>query len=91
MTTNEIITKVRELKELEMMLQELTVEIDLIKDDLKAEMTARDIEEMQADIFTLRYKEHLQSRIDSKTLKKELPDVYGKYANTIKVKRFTVA
>lgn len=90
MTINEITAKVRELKEIEAMLKELTDEMETLKDELKAELTARETEELQADIFTLRYKAHIQNRIDSKTLKKDLPDIFSKYSTAVNVKRFTI-
>lgn len=91
MTINEITAKVRELKEIETMLKELNDELETLKDELKAELTERETEELQADIFTLRYKSHIQNRIDSKNLKKELPDVFSKYSTAVSVKRFTVS
>lgn len=91
MTTQEIINKINELKELEAMAKELEVEIEAAKDLLKAEMTNQGKEEMAAGNYTMRYKDVVSQRIDSKTLKKELPDVYGKYSKVITAKRFTVA
>lgn len=91
MTITEITSKVRELKELEAMLKQINDELETLKDELKAELTERETEELQADIFTLRYKTHIQNRIDSKTLKKDLPDVFSRYSTAVNVKRFTVS
>ena len=56
MSMNELTKKVRELKELKAMADELAAEITAIGDDLKAEMTAQGVEEMTVDVFKLRYK-----------------------------------
>lgn len=91
MTKQEIIEKVAELKELEAMAKELENELEAVKDELKAVMVEAEAEEMVAGNYIIRYKDVASQRIDSKTLKKELPDVYGKYSKTVIAKRFTVA
>lgn len=57
MSKNDLTQKVRELKELEVMAKELQDEIDTIKDSIKAEMQEKGTDTLQADIFTIRYKE----------------------------------
>ena len=91
MAQSEINEKVVELKELEAMIKELEEELEALKDVIKADMTSKGIEEMIAGNYTVRYKDVVSQRIDSKTLKKELPDVYGKYSKQVTAKRFTVA
>lgn len=91
MTKQEIIAKVSELKELEAMAKELEAEIEATKDILKAEMTEQGAEEMVAGNYIMRYKDVVSQRIDSKTLKKELPSIYEQYSKTVTAKRFTVA
>ena len=46
MSANEMTAKVRELKELKAMAEELAAEITAIEDSIKAEMTARNTDEM---------------------------------------------
>ena len=87
----EIVAKVAELKELEAMMKELEAEMESLKDEIKADMTSKGVEEMVAGNYTVRYKDVVSQRIDSKTLKKELPDVYSKYSKATTAKRFTVA
>lgn len=91
MTINEITNKAKEIKELEAMMKAISDELETLKDQLKAELTERETEELQADIFTIRYKELHQNRLDSKTLKKELPEVFSRYTTEISVKRFTIS
>ena len=68
MSTNELASKVRELKELKAMAEELAAEIAAIEDVLKAEMTAQGTDEMTVDIFKIRWKPVISSRLDSKAL-----------------------
>lgn len=79
MSTNELTSKVRELKELKTMAEELAAEIEAIESELKAEMTARDTEEMIVDIFKVRYTTVTSSRIDTTAIKKELPEIAERY------------
>ena len=56
MSTNEMSAKVRELKELQQLIEEATAEAEAIKDAIKAEMEARSVEEMTVDVFKVRWK-----------------------------------
>lgn len=90
MSTKELNTKVRDLKELQAMIDELEAEAEAITDAIKAEMQARGVNEMQADVFTVRWKEVSSSRIDTSALKKELPEVAARYTKVTTSKRFTI-
>lgn len=54
MSTNEMTSKIRELKELKAMAEELAAEITAIEDTIKAEMTARNTDEMTVDVYKIR-------------------------------------
>lgn len=54
MSTIELTTKIRELKELKAMAEEIAAEITSIEDVIKAEMTARDTDEMTVDVYKVR-------------------------------------
>lgn len=91
MTKNELLTKVRELKELQQMADELTTEIESLKDELKAEMTQQNTDELKVDVFTLRYKAVATSRFDSKAFKVTHSELYNQYLKTTESKRFTIS
>lgn len=91
MSTNELTSKVKELKELKTMADELAAEIEAIENELKAEMTARDTEEMIVDIFKIRYTTVTSSRIDTTAIKKELPEIAERYTKKTTSRRFSVA
>ena len=87
----DLTTKVRELKELKLMAEELTNEITAIEDSIKAEMTAQDITEMIVDVFKIRWVPVTSSRLDTTALKRELPDIAARFTRETHSRRFSVA
>lgn len=75
MSKTEMTSKVRELKELKAMAEELAAEITAIEDSIKADMTAQGIEEMTVDVYKVRYKTVKSSRFDTTAFKKAMPDL----------------
>ena len=91
MATNEMITKIEELKELEAMQDELKTMIESIKDDLKNALTEQGVEELEVGANIIRYTTVLSQRFDSTALKKKLPEIYGAYTKQVTSKRFTIS
>jgi len=89
MTTAEIITKVRELRELQALIEEAQQEAEAIKDDLKAAMG--DAEEFRAGEYKITWKSVTSSRIDTTVLKKALPDLARQFTRETVTRRFCVA
>ena len=91
MSTNELTGKVRELKELKAMAEELAAEISAIEDTIKAEMTARDTDEMTVDVFNIRWKKVVSSRFDTIAFKKAMPELAERFTKQTESRRFSVA
>lgn len=91
MNTNDLTGKVKELKELKLMLAELEQEITTIEDEIKAEMTLRKADELVLDMFKVSWKEVVSSRFDSKAFKATHSDLYSQYSKQVVTKRFCVA
>lgn len=91
MSQNEITAKVREIKELQRIMDEAAAEIEALKDAIKAHMDAENVEELTADIYKVRYTAVKSSRFDTTTFKKEAPELYAKYAKETISCRFTIA
>jgi predicted phage-related endonuclease len=89
MTTAEIITKARELRELQALIEEAQQEAEAIKDDLKAAMG--DAEELRAGEYKITWKSVTSSRIDTTALKKALPDLARQFTRETVTRRFCVA
>lgn len=91
MSTHELTSKVRELKELETMAEELAAEITSIEDEIKAEMTARKTDEMIVDVYKVRWTKVLSNRFDTTAFKKTHGDLYEQYTKTTESRRFSIA
>lgn len=89
MTTSEIITKARELRELLALIEEAQQEAETIKDALKAAMG--DCEELRAGEYKITWKSVTSSRIDTTALKKALPELAAQFTRTSTTRRFIVA
>jgi predicted phage-related endonuclease len=91
MSTIELVSKVRELKELQAMAEELQTEINSIQDVIKAEMNARGVDEIVVDVFKIRWKVVKSSRFDTAAFKATHAELYKQYTKETETRRFTVA
>ena len=91
MSANEITTKIRELKELKAMAEELAQEITAIEDSIKAELTARNTDEMTIDVYKVRWTSVTSKRFDTTAFKKALPDLAKQFIKTSTTRRFSIA
>ena len=91
MSTNELTSKIRELKELKSMAEQIAAEITTIEDAIKAEMTARETEEMMIDVYKIRWTRVKSNRFDSTAFKKAMPELAEKFTKTTESRRFSIA
>ena len=91
MGTIELSNKVKELRELRHMAEELAAEIEAIQDTIKTEMTARDVDTLAGDDWKVTWKEVKSTRLDTTALKKALPEIAAQYTKTTSTRRFCVA
>ena len=91
MSTIEIISKIAALKELEELIEEAKAEAETLRDDIKTEMLNRNIEELEAGQYIVRYTTVLSNRFDSTAFKKVMPDVYKAYTKQTSSRRFTIS
>ena len=85
---NEIMKQLAEYQRIQ---DETTAIIDGLKDQIKGYMIAEKIETLTGDEHKATYKEVSSSRVDTKALKQELPDVAARYTTTTSSMRFTFA
>ena len=83
-----MLSKIRRLKELKAMAEELTSEIKNTENAIK-EMIG-DTEEMRVGEYKVIYKTIEASRLDSKSLQAELPDIDARYTVQTRYKRLTI-
>ena len=89
MSTTELEAKVRELRELQALIEEAQAEAESIKDQLKAHMGER--EELRAGGYKITWKPVTSSRLDAAALRKVLPEVAAQFTRTSTTRRFCVA
>lgn len=89
MSTTELEAKVRELRELQALIEEAQAEAESIKDQLKAHMGER--EELRAGGYKITWKPVTSSRLDATALRKALPEVAAQFTRTSTTRRFCVA
>lgn len=82
---------IEDLRAVEEMMAELKAEAEQLKDELKAELTERELQELEVDQYIVRYTDILSNRLDSTRLKKDLPDLYKNYTKQVASKRFSIS
>lgn len=91
MSAIELVSKIEELEELEKLIEEAKEEAEALRDEIKAEMMARNTEELEAGKYIIRWTSVLSQRFDSTAFKKVLPDVYKAYTKQVSSRRFTIS
>lgn len=91
MSENNLQSKIKELRELMRMSEELQQEIDSIKDVIKAEMVSRNTEEIISGEYKVRYTTVKSRRFNSVAFKANQPELYNQYSTETITKRFSVA
>lgn len=89
MSNHEIEAKIRELRQLQSLIEEAQAEAEAIKDTIKAHMG--DQEELRAGEYKVTWKAVKSARIDASALRKALPDVAEAFTRETTVRRFCVA
>lgn len=89
MSMNEMESKIRELRQLQNLIEEAQAEAEAIKDSIKAHMG--DSEELVAGEYKVTWKTVTSSRLDTAALKKALPDVASAFTRQTTTRRFCVA
>ena len=82
--------KVHELKKMKLAKADLEKEITEIEDFIKGHMEEQGVDEMMVDVFKIRWAAHSTTRLDTKALKAELPDIATRYSKTTQVKRLSI-
>lgn len=91
MSKIELLAKIELLNKYEAMMEEIKAEADTIRNTIKAEMDAREVEELIAGQYIVRYTAVLSNRFDSTAFKKVMPEVYKAYTKQVSSRRFTIS
>lgn len=90
MSSMEIISKIEALKEWEKLAAEAAAEIEALKDSIKAEMNARNLEELAAGQYIARFTVVVSNRLDTTALKRENNTMYQRYLKQTTSRRFSI-
>lgn len=90
MSSKEIVSKIEALKEWEKLAAEAAAEIEALKDSIKAEMNARNLEELAAGQYIARFTVVVSNRLDTTALKRENNTMYQRYLKQTTSRRFSI-
>ena len=91
MSKIELLAKIELLNKYEAMMEEIKAEADTIRNSIKAEMEVREVEELIAGQYIVRYTSVLSNRFDSTAFKKVMPEIYKAYTKQVSSRRFTLS
>ena len=89
MSENDIIRKIKLLREMQRMAEDAMAEAEALKDEIKAYMG--DSEELRAGEYKITWKPVTSTRVDTKALAKQFPDVAMAFAKETTTRRFVIA
>lgn len=89
MTTQEIVSKVKELRELQALIEEAQAEAETINGAIKANMGGSDV--LLAGEYKITWKAVESRRLDTAALSKALPELAAQFTKTTTVRRFCIA
>lgn len=91
MSINDMDSKIKELRELRRMADELAVEMESITDSIKRHTDAEGVDTLNGTDLKVTYKAVTSSRLDTTALKKALPDLTAQFTKTTTARRFCIA
>ena len=92
MSEKNLVNIIESLREWESLQEEAAAMVESLKDQIKAEMTARNVEELEAGQYVARFTTVQSSRFDTKRFKQELGEqLYKSYCKETISRRFSFA
>lgn len=89
MSAHDMEQKIRELRQLQSLIEEAEAEAETIKDAIKAQMGKDEV--LKAVEYTVTWKPVKSARLDAKALKTALPDIAARFMVETTTRRFCVA
>lgn len=91
MSRTELNHKVKELRELRRMAEEIAAEIESITGAIKQEMTMQGVDMLAGDDWKATWKPVQSARFDSRAFKAAMPDLYQRFTRSTETRRFVLA
>jgi len=89
MSTNDLTTKIKELRELQALIDEAQAEAEVIRDAIKAHMG--NAEELRAGEYRVTWKSVTSARFDATAFRATHAELYRQYTRETTTRRFCVA
>ncbi len=90
MSRTELDQKVKELRELRRLADEIAAEIESITGAIKQEMTMQGVDMLAGDDWKATWKPVQSARFDSRAFKAAMPDLYQRFTRSTETRRFTL-
>ena len=91
MSSVEISQKIEALREWEAIMEEAKEQAEAIRDEIKSEMLARDVQELEAGAYIIRWTSVLSNRFDSTAFKKAYGELYKAFTKQSASRRFSIS
>lgn len=82
--------RINKLQKLEAQIKALEAEADAIRNEIKADMEAKGVDELRTKNFVVRWKEIITSRFDSKAFRASMPELYHQFEKPSRSRRLTI-
>ena len=91
MSKNELIAKIEALNAWEALMEDAKAEADAIRDSIKQEMLDREVEELTAGAYIIRWTSVLSNRFDTTGFKKAYGELYKTFTKQSASRRFSIS
>lgn len=91
MSKNEMITLIESLNNYEDLMAKVKAKADAIRDEIKAEMEAAEVEELIAGQYIVRYTPVISNRFDATNFKKLYAELYKDFTKSVSSRRFSIS
>lgn len=91
MSKNEILAKIEALNEWEQIIEEAKAAADELRNSIKEEMDAREVEELIAGQYIIRFTSVTSSRFNTTAFKAEHNALYKDFLKEVSSRRFTIS
>lgn len=91
MSTIDLEIKITKMQEWEALAEEAKAEAEALRDEIKAELSNRNAEEVTTGKYIIRWTSVLSQRFDSTAFKKAMPEVYKAFTKQVSSRRFSVS
>jgi len=91
MGTRALENRIMKLKALEAQQKEIESQIEALKDEIKADLDDKGVEQQEVGQFLIRWTRTFSGRFDTKAFRKEHERLYSQYVKQVESRRFSIA